>query len=311
MKRLPASPLLLALAVGLVVAAISATGALALFTEGGSVGSNTFVADTLNPASDTSATGGTTVSLGWTATGDTYATGHKVYSASTTGGPYSWVADVTPRTTTSYVDSPAAGAYFYVVRAYYQNWESADSNEASASCCTISNTGLRDPGGQAADTGGDGDGFQTTPAEAYTDGTNDAVDSNSGTGTGTTCGDTGKDRHRYYNYGISSPSNSSTLGIEVRIDASVSNASGTRFMCVELSWDGGATWTAAQTTPALSGTPTTYTLGSASDTWGRTWNVTDDFTDANFRVRITNVSDDTSQQFVLDWVAVRVTHAHP
>ena len=311
MKRLPASPLLLALAVGLVLAAISATGALALFTEGGSVGSNSFNADTLDPASGTSATGGTTVSLGWTATADTYASGHRVLRASTTGGPYSQVGEVTPRTTTTFVDSPAAGAYFYVVRAYYQNWQSANSNEASASCCTISNTGLRDPGGQVADTGGDGDGFQTTPTEAYTDGGNDAVDSSSGTGTGTTCGDTGKDRHRYYNYGISSPSNSSTLGIEVRLDASVGNVSGTRFMCVELSWDGGASWTAAKTTPALSGTPTTYTLGSASDTWGRTWNVTDDFTDANFRVRITNVSDDTSQQFVLDWVAVRVTHAHP
>jgi len=32
----------------------------------------------------------------------------------------------------------------------------------------------------------------------------------------------------------------------------VDNASGTRAMCAELSWNGGATWTAAKSTPSLS-----------------------------------------------------------
>jgi hypothetical protein len=132
MKRLPASPLLLALAVGLVVAAISATGALALFTKGGSVGSNTFAADTLNAPTSLTAGGGASITLNWTATTDTYADGHRVFRSSTPGGPYSQIAEVTPRTTTNYADSPAAGTYYYVVRAFSQNWESADSNEDSA-----------------------------------------------------------------------------------------------------------------------------------------------------------------------------------
>jgi hypothetical protein len=297
------------LAALLAVPAIS--GVLAFFSDAASVGGNAFNADTLDPASGLSATGGTTVSLSWTATADTYASGHRIYSSSTSGGPYSQVGQVTPRTTTTFVDSPVAGAYFYVVRAYYQNWESANSNEASASCCTISNTGLRSPTAQAADTGGDGDGFEVNPTSAFAADASDAWDANSGTGTGATCGSAGKDRHRYYDYGLSVPSNASLLGIEVRLDASVSSATGTRFMCVELSWDGGTTWTAAQSTSALTATTTTYTLGSSSDTWGRTWTVPGDFSDANFRVRITNVGDDNTQRFQLDWVAVRVTHAHP
>jgi hypothetical protein len=293
----------------LAVPAVS--GALAFFTGTASVGSNTFNADTLDPASGLSATGGTTVSLSWTATADIYASGHRIYSSSTSGGPYSQVGQVTPRTTTTFVDSPAAGAYFYVVRAYYQNWESANSNEASASCCTVSNTGLRSPTAQAADTGGDGDGFEVNPTSAFAADATDAWDANSGTGTGTTCGSAGKDRHRYYTYGLSVPSNASLLGIEVQLDASVSSATGARFMCVELSWDGGTSWTAAQSTSALTATTATYTLGSSSDMWGRTWTVPGDFSDANFRVRITDVSDDNTMRFQLDWVAVRVTHAHP
>jgi len=297
------------LAALLAVPAIS--GVLAFFSDAASVGGNAFNADTLDPASGLSATGGTTVSLSWTATADTYATGHRVFRAGTTGGPYSQVGEVTPRTTTTFLDSPAAGAYFYVVRAYYQNWESANSNEASASCCTISNTGLRDPAADAADTGGDGDGFENGATFAYTAGGNDARDNTSGTGTGTTCGSTGKDRHRYYNYGLSVPSNASLLGIEVQLDAWVTDATGTRFMCVELSWDGGASWTTAKSTSALSSTVATYILGSTSDDWGRVWSVPGNFSDANFRVRITDVSADNLQDFRLDWVAVRVTHAHP
>jgi len=47
----------------------------------------------------------------------------------------------------------------------------------------------------------------------------------------------------------------------------VDNASGTRAMCAELSWNGGATWTAAKSTPSLSTSQSTYTLGNASDNW--------------------------------------------
>ncbi len=36
----------------------------------------------------------------------------------------------------TYSDAPAAGVYYYVVRAYYQNWESADSSQASVTTPT-------------------------------------------------------------------------------------------------------------------------------------------------------------------------------
>ena len=83
--------------------------------------------------------------------------------------------------------------------------------------------------------------------------------------------------------------------------------SGTPKMCVQLSWDGGATWTAAKTTPTLGASETAYLLGGSSDTWGRTWSDTN-FTNTNLRVRVINVASSTARDFSLDWVAVRVTY---
>ena len=81
-------------------------------------------------------------------------------------------------------------------------------------------------------------------------------------------------------------------------------------MCLELSWDGGVTWTSAKTTPTLTTSDTTYVLGAATDTWGRTW-TTSDFLDASFRLRITNVAPSNARDFRLDWVAVQVTYTPP
>jgi hypothetical protein len=81
-------------------------------------------------------------------------------------------------------------------------------------------------------------------------------------------------------------------------------------MCVELSWDGGATWTAVPQTTTLGTSEATFILGSTSDTWGRSWSDTD-FTNANFRVRITNVSGNIQRDFRLDWAPVQVTYTPP
>jgi len=157
---------------------------------------------------------------------------------------------------------------------------------------------------------GDNNGFQTNPGSACTDGSGNATDTNSGTNTSTSCADTGKDKHIFYNYNATIPSGATITGIRTRLDAWVDSASGTRQMCAELSWDGGVTWTSAKTTSSLSSSQSTKTLGGSSDTWGRSWTASD-FSNANFRLRITNVGSSTSRDFNLDWAPVTVYYSTP
>jgi hypothetical protein len=171
-------------------------------------------------------------------------------------------------------------------------------------------TDWRSPSANAPVTSGSGDnnGFQTNPTGAYADDTSYAQDPNSGTTTSTGCGDTTKDRHTYYNYGISVPGTNTVTGIQVQLIARISTASGTRLMCVQLSWNGGATWTTAKQTGSLGTGYQTFTLGGSTDTWGHTWTPAQ-LSNANFRLRITNVANNTSRTFYLDWAAVRVYHS--
>jgi hypothetical protein len=164
--------------------------------------------------------------------------------------------------------------------------------------------GFNSPAANARDNGGDGNGFESSPANASALDGRVASDFNSGTGTGTSCTSSGKDRHRFYNYDFSIPAGMSVAGIEVRLDARADSTSGTPRMCVQLSWDGGSTWTAARATTTLGTNTSTFTLGSATDTWGRTWSATD-LSNTRFRVRVINVSSSTSRDFFIDWIAVR------
>jgi hypothetical protein len=173
----------------------------------------------------------------------------------------------------------------------------------------LSNTGLLPPAANTPVTAsaGDNNGFQTNPANAYAFDGAFAVDANSGTNTSTSCTNTGKDKHVYYNYNITVPAGAAIRGIEVQLGAMVNNTGNTPMMCVQLSWNGGTSWTGAQTTATLSTTPNTYTLGGPAFTWGRTWTVSN-FANASFRVRIANVAGSTARTFSLDGVAVRVTY---
>jgi hypothetical protein len=110
--------------------------AAASFTNPSSNDTNSVTADVLAPATGLTAVCGATISLDWTATSDTYASGHRVLRGTAAGGPYSQIAEVTPRTTVTHDDTPSNGIYFYVVRAFHLNWESADSNEVPASTGT-------------------------------------------------------------------------------------------------------------------------------------------------------------------------------
>jgi hypothetical protein len=161
-------------------------------------------------------------------------------------------------------------------------------------------TGLLSPSGESADTGGSGDGFEISPANAFADDGN-AASSEDSLLSG--------DNHRFFNYGFSIVDSCAIQGIEVRLDWWLLHTTGDNSMDVELSWDGGSSWTPAKTDFTETTTEHTVVLGSNVDTWGRTWSPSE-FSDSNFRVRVTTSHTDT-QTFFLDWVAVNVYFAPP
>jgi hypothetical protein len=136
------------------------------------------------------------------------------------------------------------------------------------------------------------------------DGGSVAEDHNGGEDGVTTCDPVERDRHRFSGYALSVPAGATVTGIEVRLDAFADSTTRSPFMCVQLSSDGGATWTSQKLTPTLSTSQQTYILGGSADTWGRAWSPAD--FGSNFRMRITNVADSTLRDFFLDWTAVRV-----
>lgn len=268
--------------------------------------------DTLDPPTTLAATGGASAALTWTATVDSYASGYEIRRAALSGGPYSLITTVTPRTTVSATDSPGAnGTYYYVLRSAFQNWRSVNSNQAAATitlaatatgfktCTTTSN---------AADTGGNNNGYESLPARGCVTDGSIATDADSGTNLSLVCTDTGKDRHRFWDFTLGVPATVSAVsGIQIRADVGLNNNSGTNQICAELSWDGGTTWTVARSIAVANVGIMTYTLGATNDTWGRTW-LGSELANASFRVRLIDASDRTSKDFRLDGLAVQVTY---
>lgn len=162
------------------------------------------------------------------------------------------------------------------------------------------NTGFLSPAAEAADIGGNGDGFESSPTNAFADDNNFASnDSQALSG----------DRHRFYNYGFSIASGCVIQGIEVRLDWRLLDTAGSNSVDVELSWDGGDSWTTAKTDSLETTSEHIAILGGSADTWGRAWSP-DDFSDANFRARLTT-NNTVPQTFFLDWVPVQVYYAPP
>jgi hypothetical protein len=170
------------------------------------------------------------------------------------------------------------------------------------------NTGMKSPTANSSETtSGDNNGFEINAAEAHVVNSLFAFDNNSGSGTNTSCTSTQKDRHRFYDFDLNIPGTAAIKGIEVRLDAKADSTSGAPKMCVQLSRDGGVTWTTAKSTPTLTTSEATYIVGGPLDTWGIAWTLSD-LSNANFRVRVINVASSTSRDFSLDWLAVRVSH---
>gem|GEM_PF-4111656 len=297
----------------LVLTATTAVGASgAVLTGSTALTGNLFTTATLSAPTALSAVAATSqVDLSWTATVSAFATGYQVLRGSASGGPYSQIATVVGRTTTTYSDTTATGTVYYVVRATYQSWTSADSGEATATIGGIVTTAYTSCTAQAFDTGGKGDGYEGSPMNACskTDGGAFATDAASGTNKLISCTDPGKDRHRFSSYTLPVPTTATAInGIEVQIIGAPSTGNQTGQVCIELSGDGGATWTTVSRTINYTTTTfTTFTLGGPTDLWGKTWTPTT-FSNANFRLRVTDVDNTGNKAFYLDYVGVRVTY---
>jgi hypothetical protein len=159
-------------------------------------------------------------------------------------------------------------------------------------------TGFYSPSAESAGTGGSGDGFEDSPAKAFVDDGN-AASSVDALVSG--------DNHRFFNYGFSIVDSCAIQGIEVRLDWWLLHTTGNNNMAVQLSWDGGSSWTAAKTDSTETTSEHTAVLGSNVDTWGHTWSPSE-LSNSNFRVRVTTNHTD-SQTFFLDWVAANVYFA--
>ena len=287
---------------------------LARFTDADDV-SGTVTAETLAPPTVLAAVGGSTITLTWTPTVDTYATGYDVRRGSASGGPYGSIATVTPGTATTTSDAPGPGTWYYVLRSLYQSWASADSGQASATVGTLTSTAYAACVSQAADTSGAGDnnGYQGRPARACVNDSSFATDTNSGTGGTQSCGtgavpDARKDRHRLWGYALGLPGAVTSIdGIRVRADVRLNNVTGTTNLCAQLSGNAGTTWTTMQAVAVASTTETTIVFGGTADTWGRTWTLAE-LSTARFRVRLIDASTLTTKRFDLDYVAVSVSY---
>jgi hypothetical protein len=301
------------LVLGLVAVLVGLTAAKAPTTLARLTGQGTSTysmsTDTLAPPTGLAASGPTIAALTWTASNDAYAAGYQVLRSTTSGSGYALVKTVTPGSSTSTTDSPGNGVFYYVLRSSFQNWLSVNSNEASVALGQTS-TGYMacTAASNAADTGGNGDGYEVTAGSACADGGSNAVDTASGTNTVASCANTGKDRHRWWDFGLGVPGTVASVdGIALRADFGMNNNGGTTLLCAQLSWDGGTNWTAIKSITPTGAAETTYTFGGAADAWGHAWTGSQ-LSNGNFRVRIIDASSQSNKDFRLDYLAVNVTY---
>jgi hypothetical protein len=170
-------------------------------------------------------------------------------------------------------------------------------------------TGGEDSGGGGADQESDGENIADDPNFMQPTATGDVHNewtnpSNAllSDGTYATAGSNGL-RQSYNGFSFGIAGGNTIQGIAVKLDASGSTANGT--IDVSLSWDGGSSYTTAKATPTLAGSDIVYTVGGSSDTWGRSWAVSE-FDPANFRIRVTSVP--SSNTLRLDALEIRVFH---
>jgi len=132
-----------------------------------------------------------------------------------------------------------------------------------------------------------------------------ATDASSGKGSSSGCTSSSRDKE-VASYNISGVG-STILGIQLTLTGKVNATTANPQFCVQLSWNGGSTWTTGKTTSTLTTSLASYTLGSTSDTWGHAWTA-GQLSAANFRVRIIDLTTSSTKTFSLDAVGVKVTY---
>jgi hypothetical protein len=130
-----------ALAAAIVILAPAALASWSSAITAGSlpVSSATIAAPTGTAATETACTAGTPsalrVTVTWTATSSTRATGYLISRGTAPAGPFTTVGTVTGLNTTSWIDSTGQlqflTTYYYVVQATVQSWTSPNSSTAT------------------------------------------------------------------------------------------------------------------------------------------------------------------------------------
>ena len=110
-------------------------------------------------------------------------------------------------------------------------------------------------------------------------------------------------------FALGVPAGASSIdGIKVEIEAQEGHTLCNGYLNTYLSWDNESTYTAAKRSPdsgALATGFTLYTEGDATDTWGRTWSVSE-FSDANFKVKIEGTNAKAGKNVEIDYVWVTI-----
>lgn len=127
----------LATAVSMVLVAEVATAA---FTGSASASATIDTAVLAPPTSPSAQDGCTTlvslavwIDLSWTATASTWADGYRIARSTTSGGPYTVIANVAGQSTTTYRDSglSLSTTYYYVIRSTKHSWTSVPTAQVS------------------------------------------------------------------------------------------------------------------------------------------------------------------------------------
>ena len=130
MRALPEGSALL-LAAAICLGSSLTAGAIAAFNDSATTATNTVSTGSLDPPASIVATTGSDVVLDWDTSGSSNAAGYRIFRATSPGGPYTQIDEVTPGSTDTYTDSPGSGDFYYVLRSFYENWESGDSAEVT------------------------------------------------------------------------------------------------------------------------------------------------------------------------------------